>query len=397
MGADGGGGASAAATPAEAVRLPIGFEAVLLDLDGTLVATDRFWLPAAQRGSRRALLELGLPLELPTAREWLRIVGLPLGLGIEMLFSRLDTAARRLVELRCEDEERQLLRAGGAALMPGARDALLELRRRGVRLAVASNCGRGYLEQVLGALELGPLIEAARCLESPSARRSGPGSPGGPKGAMVRDLLETLGTRSACFIGDRAGDREAAHSAGIDHVHFAGGFADPDEERGADAVLADWGECTALLERRAQVLADVARDLDLLSARTLAISAEPGTEPAVLASDLGRVLSSLGRPSVWLPIERLGEPGVARTHALTGWLSRDPSQGLVGVYGTDLGGEPALLSADRRLHLVASPASRTRRLADHPTGDISAPSRPAPGAPAARLDLTSALSPRWLP
>ena len=36
------------------------FRAALFDLDGTLIATDRFWIQAARVGARRAFQELGL-------------------------------------------------------------------------------------------------------------------------------------------------------------------------------------------------------------------------------------------------------------------------------------------------------------------------------------------------
>ena len=70
------------------------FEAVLFDLDGTLVATDRFWVPAARVGAKRAFAELGLDRELPTAEEWMGLVGLPLAEGFDVLFSDLSVEAR---------------------------------------------------------------------------------------------------------------------------------------------------------------------------------------------------------------------------------------------------------------------------------------------------------------
>ena len=36
---------------------------------------------------------------------------------------------------------------------------------------------------------------------------------------VVRDLLESFGTRSAVMVGDRATDAQAAHESAIPHVH----------------------------------------------------------------------------------------------------------------------------------------------------------------------------------
>ena len=57
------------------------FDSIVFDLDGTLVATDRFWIPAARAGARRAFEELGLERELPSADQWMSMVGYPLEEG----------------------------------------------------------------------------------------------------------------------------------------------------------------------------------------------------------------------------------------------------------------------------------------------------------------------------
>ena len=48
----------AAADPTQSPKFA--FDAVLFDMDGTLVATDRYWPQAAQEGAIRAFEELGL-------------------------------------------------------------------------------------------------------------------------------------------------------------------------------------------------------------------------------------------------------------------------------------------------------------------------------------------------
>jgi len=391
-------------------KTELGFEAVIFDLDGTLVATDRFWLPASQRGCRRAFLELGLERDVPAPREWLRLVGLPLELGLEVLFCDLDRDARRRVQERCEEEEARLVRGGGAALMPGARDCLEALRATGTRLAIASNCSRGYLEQVLGALAIGPLFEAARCLESPCVRHTHPGA-GGPKGAMVADLLETLGTRSAAFVGDRAGDREAAHANGLAHVHFSGGFADPEEADGADGVVDDLARIPTLLGERGRVLAEVARELELDRARNVAVSGEHGTDPEALGADLVRAVERAGRGAELVRLVDLGPPGPERGLRVASLLRQHRPGRLAVLVGEDLGGEPLTAAAERRLHLVAAKAARERALlarhrlagrvpweeASDGETRIDAPARPAPGGPALCLDLSSPLLPRRVP
>jgi phosphoglycolate phosphatase-like HAD superfamily hydrolase/uridine kinase len=223
------------------------FDAVLFDLDGTLVATDRFWVDAAREGARRAFAELEIEREMPTREQWMNLVGMPLALGFDQLFADLPPKARRLVYARCVEEENRALRAGQAALLPGVESTLAELRERGVRLGLASNCGQDYLDTMMHELGLARFVEQARCLDTPRMQS---------KGGMVGDLLETFGTRAAVMVGDRLGDRDAAWENGVPHVHLARGFAQPNEDVPCEAVIEGIGDLLPRLEKRAQWIAD---------------------------------------------------------------------------------------------------------------------------------------------
>ncbi|MCA8980872.1 MAG: HAD hydrolase-like protein [Planctomycetes bacterium] len=264
------------------------FDAVIFDLDGTLVATESYWVPAARVGARRAFEELGLAREIPTRDEWMSLVGLPLGEGFDMLFADLEPSARTLVKQYCEEEEHFRLKAGDAALLPGVEEALAELRGRGVRLGIASNCAGDYLAAMMENLGLAEYVEEARCLDSPNIH---------DKAGMVEDLLWTFGTRSAVMVGDRAGDRIAAHANGLPHVHVESGFAPQGEEVGAEASIADFGELLPRLEAR---LLWIAETLDALAPppagrpRSLGITGKSGSGKTIFARDLARLVRGTG-------------------------------------------------------------------------------------------------------
>lgn len=264
------------------------FDAVIFDLDGTLVATESYWVPAARVGARRAFEELGLAREVPTRDEWMSLVGLPLTEGFDLLFADLEPSARVLVKQYCEEEEHFRLKAGDAALLPGVEEALAELRGRGVRLGIASNCTADYLESMLENLGLREYVEAARCLDSPNIH---------DKAGMVEDILWTLGTRSAVMVGDRAGDREAAHANGLPHVHVESGFAPLGEEVGAEASIADFGELLPRLEARQLWIAETLDALALPPAgrpRSLGITGKSGSGKTLFARDLARLVRGTG-------------------------------------------------------------------------------------------------------
>ena len=279
---------------------PFPFDAVLFDLDGTLVATDRFWVAAANRGARRAFDELGLERELPRPEDWMSMVGLPIRDAFHQLFADLDRDARGVVLERCLEAERQALAQGGAELLPGAREVLERLRSEGVRIAIASNCGTPYLEAMLSGLGLGGLVDEARCL----------GTPGTPtKADMLADLTETFGTRSAVMVGDRYTDAEAAHANGLPHVHLSGGFAPPGETFPCEAVVAELSELIPRLERRSTWIEEVLVQLGLFSEsrrpRSVGVTGRPRAGKTLFARDAVRLLSACGIRACALDADRV--------------------------------------------------------------------------------------------
>jgi phosphoglycolate phosphatase len=259
------------------------FDAVLFDMDGTLVATDRYWPQAAQEGATRAFEELGLTAAVPTRAQWMSLVGGELNSGVARLLPDLDEAARQHVLRRCIEAEHAYLARGGAGFLPGVESTLAQLHDAGLRLGIASNCSSRYLDQIMADLDLGRWIDEARCLDSPRVRS---------KADMIADLLVTFDTRSAVMVGDRAGDRDAAWANGLPHVHLADGYATAGEDVAAQVTLNSMGDLPDLLAQRA-------RDLRALLAEftpvpdgevfTLGVSGDLASGKTLLARDLARV------------------------------------------------------------------------------------------------------------
>ncbi len=276
---------------------PFPFDAVLFDLDGTLLATDRYWIPAARVGARRAFEELGLERPIPSAAEWMSLVGLPLDQGLEQLFGDLDHDSVELIKLRCVEEEHFALSSGLAALMPGALETLSELRSGDTRIGIASNCSRDYLDTALREQGLHELVDQARCLQSPGVES---------KADMIEDLLLTFGTRSAVMVGDRAVDRDAAHANAIPHLHLENGFA-PDTERvECEAVIEDLPALLHRLRGRNRWIAGALDDLGLPSTPPplrIGVTGRSASGKSLFARDAARLLRARGIETVHLSLD----------------------------------------------------------------------------------------------
>ena len=312
-------------------RPPFLFDAVVFDLDGTLVATDRFWVDAARAGARRAFAELAIEHSMPTATQWMSVVGHPIGSGFERLFPDLPEKSRKRIQALCEEEERKALKSGQAALLPGVEATLSALRERGARLGVASNCGQDYLDSMMHGLGLDRWIEEGRCLDSPGTTS---------KALMVANLLDTFGTRAAVMVGDRRSDRDAAWENGLPHVHFTRGFAEKGEEVPCEASIEEMTELVPRLEKRTAWIEGALGKLGVLAKggpRVIGITGHTGSGKTMFAHDCARVIEERGRKASVLALETFLRNGVTvEEMATTGfWAAEKPLDQLERTYDVE--------------------------------------------------------------
>jgi HAD superfamily hydrolase (TIGR01549 family) len=197
--------------------------AALLDVDGTLVDTNYQHALAWFRAFRR--FEIVVPV-------WR--LHRHIGMGGDQYVAAVagDAVERRHGDdLRdAHDEEFAPVRDECEPL-EGAHELLVELKRRGLTLVVASSSDKGDLEHFIGVLEAKELLDDATSADDVEKTKPDP--------EPIEVALTKAGTRDAVMVGDSRWDIEAAAKAGLQTICLlTGGWSELElRDHGAAAVF----------------------------------------------------------------------------------------------------------------------------------------------------------------
>jgi len=226
-----------AGEPLDAWPAPQGGDAVgaIVDIDGTLVDTNYQHTVAWGR----AFADHGV--EVPLWR-----VHRHNGMGGDQLVAAVagdDVEARLGDEIRESEAQHYAELIGEVTLLPGARDLLVGLRRRGHRAVLASSAKLEEVEHYVDLLDARELVDA--WTSSADVDRTKPHP----------DLIATAAERLAdsarlVVIGDTTWDAVAADKAGIPAIGLLSGGFGADELRGAGCcgVYTDAADLAAALD-----------------------------------------------------------------------------------------------------------------------------------------------------
>jgi HAD superfamily hydrolase (TIGR01509 family) len=211
-------------------------EAVLFDVDGTLIDSD----DAHARAWVAALAEAGFDVPFARIRPLIgqggdRILPAVAGLSDETEPGK-GIAARRGELFK----EREL---SGIGPTRGAKALLEAVRARGARVVVATSAKRGELDALLARGDLNALVDLATTSDDADSSKPAPD--------IVHAALAKAGLApgDTVFVGDTRWDVEAAHNAGVACVALRCGGMDPKTLAGADAVYEDPADLIAALDR----------------------------------------------------------------------------------------------------------------------------------------------------
>ncbi len=192
--------------------------------------------------------------------------------------------------------ERNYLQAKRIAF-PGALGVLDELRRRGYKLALVSNCNREYLDDVLDTQNLRERLDLATCIGDKT---------GSTKADRLTHVLAELGG-PAVMIGDRFYDVEAAHACKIPAVGALYGYGGREELKDTSTWVGDVRELLDLFDPLRELAEKIAGVLNEKRRNEHPIFVSLTAPHAVVTSPLllhlFNVLSEQYAPAVHIPLD----------------------------------------------------------------------------------------------
>ncbi|WP_239484021.1 HAD family hydrolase [Paenibacillus rhizolycopersici] len=216
-------------------------EAMIFDMDGTLFKTETLLIPVFHKVFEQ-LREEGLYSgETPPEELILGCLGMLLpDIWRRVLPNQSEAVHRRADDLLLEFELEGLQQLN-TELYPQVQETLQELKRRGVRLFVASNGLEHYVKGVAKAHRILPLFEG---IFSAGEYQTA------TKVALVKLLMDRHGVSRAWMVGDRSSDVEAGKRNGLTVIGCAyAGFGDGSELAGSDVLIGSFDELISLYDQ----------------------------------------------------------------------------------------------------------------------------------------------------
>jgi len=186
------------------------YDAVIFDIDGTLWNASQ----ASATGWNVGLAQLDIDRKI-TVEQIESVAGNPYEKCVDILLPGLREKYPDLLETlnACEIE---VVKADGGVFYDGVLDGIKKIADT-YSIFLVSNCQDWYMKLFLQFSGLKPMLTGYDCH----------GMSGQPKHEMFARLMNRFALKKPVYVGDTAGDENAARLAGIDFVHAAYGFGSP--------------------------------------------------------------------------------------------------------------------------------------------------------------------------
>ncbi len=188
-------------------------DSIIFDMDGTLWDSTQEVAVAFNKVLQENYPEV---TDEVTAERLKGLFGLPLEvIGVRLFQSVTEEKAIKLIAECCEYEN-EYLAEHGAPLYEGLEEALKILSEK-YKLFIVSNCQEGYVQC---------FFQANPHLEKYFTDYEYPGRSGKLKADNIKMVVERNGLKQPIYVGDTAGDANAAKEAGVPFVFARYGFGE---------------------------------------------------------------------------------------------------------------------------------------------------------------------------
>ena len=197
------------------------FDLIVWDWDGTLADSTGMITQAIVS----AAAQVGLPTLNPQAAS--NIIGLGLKESIQALFG--DIPAEKAQALAQQYTANYYAGEAEIPLFAGAKETIIELNRRGFKLAVATGKGRRGLNLALEHSGLTPYFHATKSVDECFSK---------PHPQMLDELMDELVVRPerTLMIGDTSYDLQMAQNANVQAIAVTFGAQSRDKLLGYDSI-----------------------------------------------------------------------------------------------------------------------------------------------------------------
>ncbi|RDW21297.1 HAD family hydrolase [Oceanobacillus arenosus] len=186
-------------------------DSIILDLDGTLWDS----IDTIADAWNNVISENKQTSKRITKDDLRQVMGLPFDKLGEKLLPELEKGMRaEIIDACCDLENSYLIKQGG--ILYENVELTLEILSRHYKLFIVSNCQDGYIEA----------FYHYHGLEKYFIDYENPGRTGLSKGENIKLVIERNKLVNPVYVGDTAGDQQAAREAGIPFIFAAYGFGE---------------------------------------------------------------------------------------------------------------------------------------------------------------------------
>ena len=208
------------------------------DVDGTLFSSEQIIHGVYVEGLKTYNGKYGSSLRVPAKEEIMKEIGKP----IREIFDNLFGPGAVLFEALALEIGKVLIKQvkeKKGLLYGGVPETLARLHASGMKMAVASNGRREYIEAILSAYSIDSLFEPGIFVEGPVKDKIG----------ILQRYIDAhrLDPAKTAMVGDRYTDLEAARETGCVFIGCLFGHADRKELEGADYFIEKFSDLPALL------------------------------------------------------------------------------------------------------------------------------------------------------